>query len=457
MKEPISLSIFELFKIGPGPSSSHTIAPMRAAADFVKSIQELPEETESSVDKLEVHLFGSLSATGKGHATDFAVTAGLIGQAPDTCDPDIIEKLRKAGDKPYSMKIGQSQVNFTPKDIIFDAVEHSFPFQNTLIFRLLSKGKPVFEKEYYSTGGGFIKWKGQGDQGGASPVHKYSNMKEFIALCEDKKKDLVAVMLENEQAVSGLKKEAIEKKLDTIIDVMLDSVDRGLKSEGTLDGPLGLQKKAKSLYSRHNAPEHLPGSFIALLSSFAIAAAEENASYHKVVTAPTLGSAGVIPAALYAAHHHFKISRKKLREAMLAAALIGFICKQNASLAGAEVGCQGEIGVATAMAAALAAYTNNHDIHVIANAAEIALEHCLGWTCDPVGGYVQIPCIERNAIGAVHAFNAYILATAGDPKKQRVGFDETVEAMLETGKDMCGKYKETSLGGLAVCVAVPNC
>lgn len=449
----ITTSLFDLFKVGPGPSSSHTIGPMRAASDFLRTAQQLSDDQAASLDRLEVRLFGSLSATGKGHATDYAITAGLIGQAPDTCDPNIIDDLKNAGDKTYETKIKNRPLAFKHENIIFDAVQHSYPFQNTMIFRLLSGDKVVLEKEYYSIGGGFIKWKGQTEGSAAAPAYPYSNMKEFIALTVQHRLNLGEIIRRNETALTGLKKIEIEKNLDQIIAVMLEAVDRGLKAEGVLPGPIGLHRKAKVLFEHRDRPEHLPGRFIVLLSSFALAAAEENASYHKVVTAPTLGSAGVIPAALYAMHHHFKFSKEKLREAMLAAALIGFIAKHNASLSGAEVGCQGEIGVACAMAAAMGAYVNNHNIHIVANAAEIALEHCLGWTCDPVGGYVQIPCIERNAIGVVHAYNSYLLAAAGDPKNQKVGFDEVVEAMLETGRDMSTKYKETSEGGLAVCVA----
>jgi len=426
---------------------------MRAASDFLKTAQQLTDEQASSIDRFEVHLYGSLSATGKGHATDYAIMAGMIGQVPDTCDPNIIDNLKNAGDKTYETKIKNKSIAFKNKDIIFDAIKHSYPFQNTMVFKLLSGGNTVIEKEYYSIGGGFIKWKGQPENTVSTLPYPYSNMKEFIELTVKHKKNLAEIMLKNEEALSGLKRAEIEKKLDHIINVMLEIVDRGLKADGILPGPIGLHRKAKLLFERRDRPEHLPGKFITLLSSFALAAAEENASYHKVVTAPTLGSAGVLPATLYAMHNHFKMPKTKLRDAMLAAALIGFIAKHNASISGAEVGCQGEIGVACAMAAAMAAYTNNHNIHVVANAAEIALEHCLGWTCDPVGGYVQIPCIERNAIGVVHAYNAYLLATVGNPKNQKIGFDEVVKAMLETGRDMSTKYKETSEGGLAVCIA----
>lgn len=447
----INTSVFELFKIGPGPSSSHTIGPMRAANAFRKAVEQLPADKLGRANRIEAHLFGSLSATGKGHGTDQAVAGGLLGWTPEECDSEALTKL--FSDKTtYSIKLGNTNLPLTRETIVFDSIQHNYPFQNTLIFRLYSGQELMLEKEYYSIGGGFIKCKDEPEPDKGNPVHSYNNMAEFIRITEITKKNLFEIIIENERAISGLSEKAANDKLERLIDVMLEVVERGLKADGILPGTIGLPRKARLLFERHNRPEHIPSRFLALLSAYAIAGAEENASHHKVVTAPTLGSAGVIPGILYMALHQYKVPKYKLREGMAAAALIGFICKQNASIAGAEVGCQGEIGVASAMAAALITYIMNHDINIVANAAAIALEHHLGLTCDPVGGYVQIPCIERNAVGAVHAANAYILATIGEPKGQIVRFDQVVEAMLETGRDMNCKYKETSEGGLAVCV-----
>lgn len=451
---PINTSIFDLFKIGPGPSSSHTIGPMKAAYDFLQSAQNLTGDKLKDCSKIKVHLYGSLSATGKGHGTDHAVLAGLLGWRPDTCNSDEFVNLFNSSNEKYIIKIKETAVPFNQKDIYFDAIKHSFPYQNTMIIKLFAKRDIVLEKEYYSIGGGFIKIKGEKEPKRGLPKYPYSNMAELIGLISRHKISLGELIIANEEAIMGTKRNAILKGIENIISAMLESVERGLHAEGILPGTIGLARKAHTLYKRRDLPEHIPGRFIVLLSAYTMAAAEENASHHKVVTAPTLGSAGVIPGILYMLKDHLKIPNHILCEGMLPAAAIGFIIKHNASISGAEVGCQGEIGAACSMSAALLAYINKHDMHRVANAAEIALEHCLGWTCDPVGGYVQIPCIERNAVGAVHAVTAYVLATAGDPQKQKVKFDEVVEAMLETGRDMSTKYKETSEGGLAKCVAV---
>lgn len=452
---PITTSIFDLFKIGPGPSSSHTIGPMRAACRFLESIESLPDSQIKLADKIDVYLYGSLSATGKGHGTDQAILAGLLGWRPEACDSEAFVKLFNGPRKIYCLKIKGKTIPFSSKNIHFDKIVHSFPFQNTLVLKLSAGKKLILEKTYYSIGGGFIKCKDEKEAKRPLPVYRYSNMSELIALACAHKMSLGDIILANEQAITGKSKKSILKELKNIIAAMLESVERGLHAEGVLPGSIGLSRKAHALFIRQHLPEHTPGRFMVLMSSYAMAAAEENASHHKVVTAPTLGSAGVIPGILYMLKSHLNTPDRVLCEGMLAASAVGFIIKHNASISGAEVGCQGEIGVACSMAAALLAYINKHDIHRVANAAEIALEHCLGWTCDPIGGYVQIPCIERNAIGAVHSVNAYVLATVGSPKRQKIGFDQVVEAMLETGRDMSKKYKETSEGGLAsVCAAI---
>ncbi len=452
--DPVTTSIFDLFKIGPGPSSSHTIGPMEAAYQFLQSAQNLSGEKIKHADRIEVYLYGSLSATGKGHGTDCAVLAGLLGWRPETCDSDAFVELLRDPRKSYAVKVRNISIKFGQKSIHFDAVRHSFPFQNTMALKLFSKKTLILEKEYYSIGGGFIRCKGEKEPRRPAPVYRYSNMSELIDLVSEHKMSLCKIILANEEVISGKKRDFIFKGLDAVIAAMLESVERGLHAKGVLPGTIGMARKAPTLFKRQHLPEHIPGRFAVLLSAYAIAAAEENASHHKVVTAPTTGSAGVIPGILYMLKSRFGASNRVLREGLLTAAAVGFIIKHNASISGAEVGCQGEIGAASAMGAALLAYVNRHDIHRVANAAEIALEHHLGLTCDPIGGYVQIPCIERNAVAAAHAFTAYILATAGDPKKQKIKFDQVVEAMLETGRDMSTKYKETSLGGLAVCAPI---
>lgn len=448
----IATSLFDLFKIGPGPSSSHTIGPMKAACHFLKYIRGLPFEETRSASRIEVCLYGSLSATGKSHGTDRAIAAGLLGWEPESCDSLAFSELLHSPSKRYHIRLRGGSIAFQGNRIRFGAIKHSYPFQNTMLFRLFAGNRLLAEKEIYSLGGGFIRIRGEAEKARQAPVHRYSNMAEFIEMAGVLRRSVPAIMLENEAAITGATVGQICDRLDLILHAMLESVDRGLKAKGTLPGPIGLARKAGSLYRRRTRGLFAPDRALTTLSAYALAASEENAAGHKVVTAPTLGSAGILPAFIYALRKDFHVSKEALRQGLLAAALIGFIARHNASIAGAEVGCQGEVGVASAMGAAMLAYINSRDIRNAANAAEISLEHHLGLTCDPVAGYVQIPCIERNAIGAVHAYSSYLLALAGDPKKQKVKFDQVVHAMLVTGRDMSSKYKETSKGGLAVCV-----
>ena len=262
---------------------------------------------------------------------------------------------------------------------------------------------------------------------------------------------LTEVMIENEKALTGKTEEQIFEYIDTLISTMCLSVEHGLTETGVLPGPIGLLRKAAILFENSKNCEFEFERELAELNAFAMAASEENAAGKRVVTAPTSGSAGVLPGIIYMLKKRGCMPEEKLRDGFLAAALIAFIAKHNASIAGAEVGCQGEIGVASSMGAAFITFAKGHNMKRVENAAEIALEHHLGMTCDPVDGFVQMPCIERNAVGAVTAFNAYIIASAGDPARQKISFDEVVEAMLETGRDMPLKYKETAMGGLAVC------
>ncbi len=446
----ITTSVFELFKIGPGPSSSHTIGPMKAGYNFYSSVAKL--NFEINPDSIEVRLYGSLSATGKGHGTDRAVVAGLLGYLPDTVECDFLDSL--ADGSAHKFSSGSISLPLSVKDVVFAEVENNFPYANTLLIRLKKGDEILFEQEYYSIGGGFIKWKGQQPEIPNIPPHSYSCMEELKRILTDKEMRLHHLILENETAITGVAEKDINIKLDAILDTMKNAVENGLKTDGVLPGPIGLQRKAKRLYENSNTA-NAADKFLMHLNAYGFAASEENAAGHIVVTAPTSGSAGVIPAVIYALEEDLGVNREMVRKAMLASAAIGFICKHNASIAGAEVGCQGEIGVASSMAAGLIAYANGHRFWRTENAAESALEHHLGMTCDPVGGYVQIPCIERNAMGAVRAYNAYLIASVENERFHKVTLDEAVKAMAETGKDMSSKYKETSLGGLAV--SVPNC
>lgn len=450
-KKPITTSIFDLYKIGPGSSSSHTIGPMVAAGHFRKCIASLPKEKLDSVTHIEIQLYGSLSATGKGHGADRAVAAGLLGWEPHSCDAGAFASLLADPNHIYTIECLSKPIPFNARSIVWGPVKNDFPFRNTMIMKLLSGNKVVLEKEYYSVGGGFIEIKDEPLPPRPEPKYPYSSMKELKEQLIKHHLTLTELLLENEYALTGKTPEEVDHQLDYILDVMDRCVKRGLVTEGVLPGPIGLHRKAPALMKTFDKIHlDLPDRFLIYLDACALAASEENAAGQLVVTAPTSGASGVIPGLLHVIRYYFHLDKSLLKEGLLAAAAIGFIVKHNASISGAEVGCQGEIGTATAMGAALVAYIDTHDMDVVENAAEIALEHQLGLTCDPIGGYVQIPCIERNAVGAVEAYNAYVLASAGDPKMQKISFDQVVRVMRITGKDMASKYKETSEGGLAV-------
>jgi len=450
MPDYITTSVFDIFKIGPGPSSSHTIGPMKAALNFHRSIHSFDLSQDFSGLSIEVYLYGSLSLTGKGHGTHKAVLGGLMGWEPDTCDCDQLLALLEEAGKIYELSFAEKVINFTSENIHYEGANDSLAYQNTIRFTLSSNEKILLEKEYYSVGGGFIKCKGELEPKLPEPPHKYNNMRSFRKILLRSGATLRDVMIENEMVLTGKSKEAIIGALDELIKCMCNAVENGLQEDGLLPGPIGLLRKAKVLFLNSRKLEHETGRFLAELNAYAMAASEENAAGKKVVTAPTSGAAGVLPGVIYLLKEHFEPDSEQLRDGMLAAGLIAFIAKHNASIAGAEVGCQGEVGVASSMAAAFITSAHGSSMKRIENAAEIALEHQLGMTCDPVGGYVQIPCIERNAVGAVTAINAYILAQAGDPARQKVTFDEVIEAMMEIGRDMSHKYKETARGGLAL-------
>lgn len=455
---PITTSIFELLKIGPGPSSSHTIGPMRAGRNFYELVCSQSPEMLDKAEKIEVHLYGSLSATGRGHGTHKAALAGLLGQNPATCPCAFLDDLFKTPGAAYQINLPGKCIAITEKDIVFDDILAQFPFTNTMVIQLLDAGGTVLlEREYYSPGGGFIQWKGWRPPKRGKPAHPYETMDDFQEIIRGKGLTLEQVMLDNEQAVTGATRQEINTGLDHILAAMEAAVDHGLNTEGVLPGPLGLRRKASSLFERLRHRESGMGRLMLALDAYAFAAAEENAAGHILVTAPTLGAAGVLPSVVTVLKRHMHIDKEKLRRGMLAAALVGFLCKHNASIAGAEVGCQGEIGVATAMAAAFITEANGFPPDVVENAAETALEHQLGLTCDPINGQVQVPCIERNAVGAVKAYNACLIATMESPGAHIMSLDQVIWAMAETGKDMSRKYKETSEGGLALTLAKPSC
>lgn len=446
----INTSIFDLFKIGPGPSSSHTIGPMKAANDFLERINRLNLESDNLT--IEINLYGSLSATGKGHGTDRAVIGGLLGWTPEKVNPSEFTSLLKNNTDVYWVKAGENQIPVNAESIIFHKVRYNSPHPNTLKFILKGGGKPIAEEEYYSVGGGFVQRKGEklDEIKTVKPKYLYSNMKEFKQLMTNENLSLVDIMIANEVLVSGKTKKEIYQQIDHILETMHKAVKRGLRQTGVLPGTIQLRRKAPILYQQAKSSASSYDSFMVFLNAYCMAASEENAAGNLVVTAPTSGASGVIPGVSYLLKHHYHYSKQQLREGLIAAALVGFLIKHNASISGAEMGCMGEIGSASAMAAAMISHGAGKSINVLETAAEVAIEHHLGMTCDPIGGYVQIPCIERNAMGAVKAYNAYLIATTTKPGDQKISFDSVVKVMRATGKDMSKKYKETSEGGLAL-------
>jgi L-serine dehydratase len=450
-KGPVMTVVDEFYKVGPGPSSSHTIGPMRITYDFYQRCSKLPADQLAKATGLKVHLFGSLSATGKGHGTERAALAGLIGKEPATVDPLFLDEMIAKPNQTYPVKLGDKTFNLSLADIIYDSPKGEFPHPNTMTCKLMGGDKPVYELEYYSPGGGFYEWKGYTPPKKGQPKYPYATMKELRQHAEKNNLSIADVIMANEIAVSGKTEEQINAFLDKIAGAMLATVKAGLAvKESVLPGPIKLHAKAATVYQRAQDDKYETDRAIAQVSAFALAASEENARGHLVITAPTGGSAGVMPAAVYAlveGPRHLPMDL--VREGLLAGAAIGYLCKHNATLSGAEGGCQSEIGVASAMTAAFIAQTMHSSPQIIENAAESALEHHLGMTCDPVAGYVQVPCIERCAFGAVKAWIACMIATNEIASRHRVDLDTTIKTLADTGRDMSTKYKETSEAGLA--------
>jgi L-serine dehydratase len=456
-KGPVMTTAEEFYKVGPGPSSSHTIGPMRITYDFYQRCTKLPADQLAKATALRVHLYGSLSATGKGHGTERAALAGLVGKEPATVDPLFLDSLRDKPEQSFPVKLGAKTLNVSLKDIIFDDVKGDFPHPNTLRARLMAGDKVLHELEYYSVGGGFIEWKGYTPPKKNPPKFPFATMKELRQHAEKNKLSIAQVILANEMSILGKSQQEVYAFIDKITGAMVAIVKSGLGApeDQVLPGPIKLSTKAATVYKRALDESYQSDRGIGVLSAFALAASEENARGHLVVTAPTGGSAGVMPSLVYGlGEGGRKLAPEKIRDGMLAALAIGYLCKHNATLAAAEGGCQAEIGVASAMAAALIATAHDASPRVVENAAESALEHHLGMTCDPVAGYVQIPCIERCAFGAVKAWTAWSIASNEIETRHYVDFDQVVAAMAMTAKDMNSKYKETSEGGLAVSVTL---
>ncbi|MEO0329511.1 MAG: L-serine ammonia-lyase [Pseudomonadota bacterium] len=457
------LSVFELFKIGIGPSSSHTMGPMIAAVYFLQELEngEWPRPAGAVPDRIKVSLHGSLAFTGKGHATDRAVILGLAGEKPSEINPDDVEVILAKVAKEKAVKPGAIAYKFDPgTDIIFDYEELLPLHTNGMRFVALdAHGNPLLRKEYYSIGGGFVVDDARlkaFEELKATRVDRvpypFENAEEMLTMA--KKTDLSVADMKRANERTNMTAEALQEGLNNVWDVMHSCVERGLRNKGELPGGLHVKRRSSAIVEQLEAEWGIntinPLAANEWLQVYAMAVNEENAAGGKVVTAPTNGAAGVIPAVLsYYLKFFPDTSNRQIEDYLLTAAAFGGIIKHNASISGAEVGCQGEVGSASAMAAAGLAAIMGGSPEQIENAAEIALEHHLGMTCDPIGGLVQVPCIERNGLGAVKAVSAAALALRGDGT-HFVSLDACVKTMLETGRDMNTRYKETSQGGLAV-------
>jgi len=446
------ISVFELFKVGIGPSSSHTVGPMKAAAAFAEQV------AKKAVSHVEVDLLGSLAWTGKGHGTDGAVMLGLAGHLPESVDPDAAQRIIEEIRATKRLNLGNRRIiPFDPaQNIRFDTLAETPRHPNTLHLAAFdAKGEKLADQRWCSVGGGFVVREEEAEEtqvGTASVPYPFAHGSEMLQMGRDTGLSVEELVFANETALRSPAQ--VEAYLKLITDTMMACIDRGLGTEGALPGGLEVKRRARAIHKRFLANQHRnirhAHEVMDLVSMFAIAVNEENAAGGRVVTAPTNGAAGVVPAVLrYYRDHCQGATAAGVRAFLLTATAIGALFKMNASISGAEVGCQGEIGVACAMAAAGLAAALGGSNEQIENAAEIGMEHHLGMTCDPVGGLVQIPCIERNAFGAVKAINAASLALHGDGT-HRVSLDQVIATMRQTGADMHSKYKETSQGGLAV-------
>ena len=452
------ISVLDIFKIGIGPSSSHTMGPMVAANRF---LDELRAAKGLDAGRLGVTLYGSLAFTGKGHATDRAVVLGLAGLSPETIDFDEAEAtLLTISKEKQITPPGLPTCRFDPdEDVIFDYGPALPGHANGMCFHVYDRdGRELYATTYYSIGGGFVLTADELEAGvtlctepEVPKPYPFKSAQEMLRLGQESGKSILEMKRTNELCLNG--ENELTEKLDRIWSVMNECIDRGLATEGTLPGGLSVKRRAGAIYKKLS--EHRSNAVYAheindWISTFAMAVNEENAAGGQVVTAPTNGAAGVIPAVIrYYLEFCPGARREDVRDFLLVAAAIGGLIKHNASISGAEVGCQGEVGSASAMAAAGLCAVLGGTNEQIENAAEIALEHHLGMTCDPVKGLVQVPCIERNGFGAVKAVTAASLALKGDGSHV-VELDKCVETMRQTGFDMSLKYKETSTGGLAV-------
>lgn len=452
------ISVLELFKIGIGPSSSHTLGPMVAANEFLKRIKNQGFESGELVEaSLRCTLKGSLSFTGKGHATDRAIVLGLQGYvAKDLASKNVDDLVASLWNQETIELDSSTSLNFFPqRDIIFDKGQPLKQHPNGMIFELLDRNDQVILTEtYFSIGGGFINTLAEISELEAplkmvssdSCQYPFDSAKSMIEMAKTHELSIAQMKQINE--LKYFSESELKQGMSDIWTSMQSCIETGLISEGVLPGGLNIKRRAKSLYDGIQQEVSL-ATINDWLCAYAMAVNEENAAGHLVVTAPTNGAAGVIPAVLYYFVKHEKGTDSQIQDFLLTASAIGGLIKHRSSISGAEVGCQGEVGSAAAMAAAGLCAVRGGTAQQIENAAEIALEHHLGMTCDPVNGLVQVPCIERNGFGAIKAYTAASLALRGDGE-HFMPLDNCIEAMRQTGKEMSDKYKETSLGGLAV-------
>ena len=455
----MAVSTFDLFKIGIGPSSSHTVGPMRAAARFVEKWLVDTGDLQRTA-RIRAEVYGSLALTGRGHGTDKAVLMGLEGHWPNEIDPDIIpaalERIR--GERRIRL-FDRHEIAFDEKTDLLMHKRQKLPFHtNGMRFTAFdAEGAVIATRDYYSVGGGFVVNQDEAAEdrivADTTPLpHPFNSGDELLAQCAANGMTIAQVMFANEQAWRS--PDEIREGLREIWRAMQSCVQRGIREGGTLPGGLHVSRRAPLLHAelvaRPEAGDTDPLTTLDWVNLFALAVNEENAAGGRVVTAPTNGAAGIIPAV---GHYYEKFvpgaNEQGIFDYLLTAAAIGILYKENASISGAEVGCQGEVGVACSMAAGGLAAALGASMSQVENAAEIGMEHNLGLTCDPIGGLVQIPCIERNAMGSVKAINASRMALRGDGK-HKVSLDKVIKTMRDTGRDMQDKYKETSRGGLAV-------
>ncbi len=448
-------SVFDIFKIGVGPSSSHTMGPMTAAADFAARVADAGLARE--VARVTATLFGSLALTGKGHATDRAILLGLSGERPESSDPDAAARIVFQIRETRQIKFAGKLIGFDEaRDLIFKQRERLDYHSNAMRFEAFDAGGALLlDRTAYSVGGGAVvdqdeTARNAPREGGWDTPYNFSSGDRLVELAQER--SIADLMRANEEA--ALSPEAVSAKLQAIRDAMSACIDRGIATGGILPGGLDVKRRAPDIHAKLLARQERalsdPLTVIDWVNLWALAVNEENAAGGRVVTAPTNGAAGIVPAVLRFYERFIPTaSERGAEDFLLTAAAIGSLFKENASISGAEVGCQGEVGVACSMAAAGLAAALGATPAQTENAAEIGMEHNLGLTCDPVGGLVQVPCIERNAVGSVKAIEAARLAMLGDGT-HRVSLDQVIETMRKTGLDMSERYKETSLGGLAV-------